>query len=110
MSENKTLKQTEPSTTSLVNGYNVRYVQSGFNGVRTGTFLQTDKKEWLERSKEQNKITFKFTETNRDEWSVYLYDPTRNVRLQLDLWTKKIYYSDSNTPRRELYQILNVLD
>jgi len=32
---------------------------------------------------------FTFEERTRDEWSVYLYDSSRDVRLQLDLWRKK---------------------
>ena len=48
---------------------------------------------------------FNFNEVNRDEWSVYLHDPSRDVRIQIDLHTRKIYYSDAHSPRRELYSI-----
>jgi hypothetical protein len=39
--------------------------------------------------------SFTFNEEHRDEWSVYLVDHSRGVRIQLDLWTKDITYHDT---------------
>ncbi|NMD08974.1 MAG: hypothetical protein GYA66_13470, partial [Phyllobacteriaceae bacterium] len=50
---------------------------------------------------------FLFTETGRDEWSVYLKDPSRDVTIQLDLYQKQIFYSDNNNPRAPLYDIVS---
>ncbi len=34
--------------------------------------------------------TFRFEERGRDEWSVYLFDPSRNVRVQIDLFVRQL--------------------
>jgi membrane-bound inhibitor of C-type lysozyme len=48
-----------------------------------------------------------FIETHRDEWSVYLYDQSRDVYLQLDLHRQLILYGQGHNGRRmqPLYQI-----
>lgn len=93
-----------------VRGEDVHHVDYGFSDKHIGSFLQTGQKKWSERSEEQNKVIYNFSETNRDEWSVYLYDDSRKVSLQLDVWVNKIYYSAPNTPRREQHQVLSALD
>jgi hypothetical protein len=51
-------------------------------------------------------VSFQFSETHRDDWSVYLQDDSRGVWLQLDLHTKKVMYRDKNTPQPwQLYTI-----
>ncbi|MEC9343521.1 MAG: hypothetical protein VYD64_06715 [Pseudomonadota bacterium] len=82
--------------TSVMNGWNVVQVNYG-----DGTFFQNGG-QWIERNP---RGTYHFTETHRDEWSVYLHDAGRNARIQLDLWQKKIYYSDPNTARMPIYTI-----
>lgn len=90
-----------------VNGDSVRRVNFGFKEKQIGSFIQTDKKEWSEYSEEKDKNIFKFNEVNRDEWSVYLYDVSRSISIQLDLWKNKVYFNDKNTTCKELYQILS---
>jgi len=51
-------------------------------------------------------IRFQFEEQDRDDWSVYLYDGSRNVDIQTDLWTGKIMYAAGGEPLRELYEVL----
>ena len=50
--------------------------------------------------------TFAFEEQGRDEWSVYMYDASRDVHLQLDLWRKKILYAAGSDPKVDLYDII----
>ena len=83
-----------------VNGRNVNVVESP-----QATFGQIGQKNWVEENK-QGKRIFSFAETNRDDWSVYLRDRSRNVRLQLDIHRKKVGYSDASNPAtRDLYLI-----
>jgi hypothetical protein len=50
--------------------------------------FQMEGSYWVERN---NQGSNKFTETGRDEWSVYLKDVARaGVTVQLDLWVKKV--------------------
>lgn len=50
--------------------------------------FQMEGNYWMERN---NQGVNKFTETGRDEWSVYLKDVSRaGVTVQLDLWVKKV--------------------
>jgi len=50
--------------------------------------------------------TFTFEEQGRDEWSVYMYDASRDVSLQLDLWRKKILYAVGSDPKVDIYDII----
>jgi hypothetical protein len=52
-------------------------------------------------------VTFRFVEQNRDEWSVYLLDASRNVRIQIDLFRKKIGYAAGSAPSSDLYDVLD---
>ena len=50
--------------------------------------------------------TFVFQETQRDEWSVYLNDSSRDVQLDVDLFKRQIFYADKGTERRPQYRII----
>ena len=67
-------------------GWSVTKVMTG-----SSTFLNIGQGQWLEDGTGSN---FVFQETGRDEWSVYLFDARRNVRLQLDLHRRVILLSD----------------
>lgn len=97
-----------PPSVGGVNGRNVNVVGFGNNqGRKLGTFRQTGRKTWIEQNARGQK-TFSFTERGRDDWSVYLYDASRNVSLQLDLHRKKVGYSDSSSSRkRDIYNIIS---
>src|SRR5262249_56072488 len=77
-------------------------------GGKHAAFVQTHPKKWEERSSGK-KTEFNFDETGRDDWSVYLKDPSRGVSIQLDLWRNKIRYSDATTPWRGQYDILSAM-
>jgi hypothetical protein len=90
--------QAQPGT--QVNGYNVSYV-----AFDRGSFRQ-DGKRWTEYDI-NNRPVFTFDETGRDDWSVYLYDRSRNVRLQLDLHRRKIGYGENDQRVSDLYDIVS---
>jgi hypothetical protein len=81
-----------------VNGRNVTIVNTA-----TGVFELSPGKVWTERGADG--ATFTFAEQNRDDWSVYLFDASRSVNLQLDLHRRQIFYSDPNSSQRPLYAI-----
>ncbi len=90
------------------NAYLVNEVSiQSFDGRPLGIYRQTGEKFWIEYDKNEN-ARFRFKETARDIWSVYLLDDSRNVKIQLDLHRKMIIYSDANTTRTDLYALNNV--
>ncbi|MEZ4888118.1 MAG: RICIN domain-containing protein [Chitinophagales bacterium] len=91
----------------VVNGETTVEVKFGRNGGNLGVFKQVgNTKTWKETGRRVGSSTFTFTETHRDEWSVYLHDQSRNVYIQLDLHTKKVMYSAGNQTKTPLYEIL----
>lgn len=85
-----------------VNGRNVVFVR-----FPDGTFEQKAVNGWIETSnRNPGTAAFRFVEQNRDDWSVYLFDASRNVYIQLDLHRKEIMYNAGNEPRRPLYRIV----
>ncbi len=79
---------------------------NGFNAGSVfypgGRFVNTSQGVWIETNRDGNHY---FKEAGRDEWSVYLYDQNRSVRIQLDLFKREIFYSAPNVNRRVLYGI-----
>lgn len=96
-----------PYSRDGVNGYNVQIVQFGQQGQQQGSFVQTGPGQWQEQPAHAGGNAFAFEERQRDDWSVYLFDASRGVAIQLDLHTRIVYYSDAQSPRRELYQVLS---
>ena len=94
-----------PPQAPAVNGRNVTEVAFGRGNQRFGTYTQTGNRQWLEVPAARGNPRHNFAETNRDDWSVYLSDRSRNVHLQLNLHTKKVMYSDARSSRRPLYDI-----
>ncbi|GEM_PF-5101164 len=83
---------TGPIITPLVNGYNVSYTSFGVDAnTMLGAFRQVDMMTWAEDGLDGNIGIFTFTETARDEWSVYLYDASRQLRLQIDLFLDGVF-------------------
>ena len=96
-----------PYSREGVNGYNVQIVHYGQQGQQQGSFVQTGPGQWQEQPTHAGGNAFAFEERQRDDWSVYLFDASRGVAIQLDLYTRIVYYSDAQSPRRELYQVLS---
>lgn len=84
---------------SDVNGWNVQNVQ-----VERASFARQADGSWVELDA-NGRVTFRFVEVQRDEWSVYLNDPSRNVQLQLDLFRRKVSYGTGGGSRSDLYDI-----
>ena len=81
-----------------VNGRNVVEVRTP-----TGRFKMKRGGAWVERGNDGAK--FNFQETHRDDWSVYLVDNSRNMRLQIDIHRKLILFAVGNGPMQPLYNI-----
>jgi hypothetical protein len=82
------------------NGWNVDYYK--YDG---GYFIrQSDK--WVEYSPHN---TFTFQETGRDDWTAYLYDSGRGVRLFLDIWKGTVFYQENGKDSFALYYMTDRL-
>src|SRR5690242_17405376 len=80
-------------------GANVRSASYG-----RGVYRQTGPRTWGEFDA-AGKQTNSFVEEARDEWSVFLFDPARNVRIQIDLYRKKIRYAENGGSYVDLYDV-----
>lgn len=81
------------------NGRNVQQVF--FN---RGSFKKIGARQWSEYDS-QGRAVFNFMETNRDAWSVYLHDRSRNVQIQLDLHRKWVSYGQNGGSKSDIYKI-----
>lgn len=72
---------------ATVKGWNVAHVV--YSGNNPGEFQYTGYNSWVEYKKGKSSPHARFTETHRDEWSVYLRK-NDGARIQLDLHTKKV--------------------
>ncbi len=96
------------ATPAAVKGPNLTAVEVGAlggAGAALGQYRQTAALAWAEVPA-TGQISFRFDEVGRDEWSVYLVDRSRGVKLRLDLYLKTVFYSDAGAPTdRPLYAI-----
>ncbi len=92
----------------LTKGTNAKRVGFGNGTSKIGDFVNTGGTGWQEI--QFNGKKFNFVEQNRDEWSVYLKDNSRNIYIQLDLYTKKVKYNAAGDPPVNLYNNYNVSD
>ncbi|MGB0929350.1 MAG: DUF7452 domain-containing protein [Chitinophagales bacterium] len=94
-------------SSAKVNGWLAQEVTySGNKGVR-GKFVQKDGKGWVEVDLVKGKTIFNFTETQRDDWSVYLFDKSRNAHVQLDLHTNQVMFATNKAKKRPIYNIVD---
>ena len=84
-----------------VSGWNTTYVR-----FSDGYYAKQADGSWGEFNL-AGQITFRFAEMQRDEWSVYLNDASRNVQIQLDLFRRKISYGTGGGPRSDLYDVVS---
>ncbi|WP_424983863.1 MliC family protein [Maritalea sp. S77] len=87
-----------------VNGYVVSQVNHAL-----GSFANAGNGQWHEIDM-QGQVTFQFQEEYRDEWSVYLFDASRNVSIQIDLYRGQISYAVGSDPKTDLYSITDAFD
>jgi hypothetical protein len=97
--------QTPASAPIGANGRNAQVVEFGFAGAKQGEFRLTGTRAWGEFGQD-DVARFRFEEQNRDEWSVYLYDRTRNIYIQLDMYTRKVLYGPAYGSLNEIYKVL----
>lgn len=69
------------------NGRNVTAVVAG-----PSRFGLLPYRRWVEGTTDG---VFEFEELYRDDWSVYLFDRSRSVRLQIDLHRRQVFYADN---------------
>lgn len=69
----------------------------------SGAFTYVDKKTWVEDNSDGR---HRFTETARDEWSVYLDVDNGGYAIQIDLYKKQIFITEKGKNQRELYSVL----
>ena len=98
--------QETAAPTTEVSAATLKLVEFGRNSQILGVYRQIDAENWVEKSY-SNDASFKFKEASRDEFSVYLHDPIRNIDIELDLETHAVLYSDKNRKDVEIYKIIN---
>lgn len=91
-------------SSATINGFSVTRVEISDGSSIVGNFHQNNDGTWSEDSTTESN-RFVFNETARDEWSVYLNDPSRGMDLQLDLFTKTVKIGG-----QDLYLIVNSSD
>ncbi|MBL6752211.1 MAG: hypothetical protein ISP90_16955 [Nevskia sp.] len=90
-----------------INGRTATVVVFGQSGQKLGDYRQIKPNRWAETGADGS-VHFRFNEMQRDDWSVYLVDPSRGVRIQLDLYTRQVKYADATSPaQRPLYDVLS---
>jgi hypothetical protein len=94
-------------TGTKLKAWNVDWVAytNGINKTNPIGYFVNRENEFWEEITETGRVNFQFREQNRDEWSVYLYDISRNVSIQLDMHLLEVFYSDEKNSRRLLYYI-----
>lgn len=85
-------------------GRNVTQITYSNGNQTLGRFEQTGVNQWIEYS-DHNNSQFRFIERTRDDWSVYLFDGSRDVAIQLDLHRKKVVYRQGNQVAVDIYSI-----
>jgi len=88
-----------PAADAPATGANVKSAAYG-----QGSYRQTGPRSWGEFDA-AGRQTNAFVEEARDEWSVFLFDPARNVRIQIDLYRKKIRYAENGGSYADLYDV-----
>jgi hypothetical protein len=94
-------------TSSKVNGLLVSRVgYSDGSGRVIGELDSQTRGQWVDRSLLNGKVKHRFREVNRDEWSVYLQEKSKNVAIQIDLYTRMVTSSQiSGSDRHQIYRV-----
>jgi hypothetical protein len=93
---------TTTDTSTPINGRNVRVVTH-----TKGQFVQINATTWHEKGT-NGQTSFTYVELGRDDWSVFLHDKKRDVRITLNLWKKEITYKPASaTNFRKIFTITN---
>lgn len=91
------------STSGRVNGRTATEAQyTSFDGHDLGVYRHTGDGVWCEFDR-LGTAHFVFDETNRDDWSVYLHDQSRDVAIQLDFHRSRVVYRNGSNDPADLY-------
>lgn len=93
-----------------VTAANVDRIEIQSHGLRRGEIYRTESGVWQERTnpideKPANDQVFDYTEAARTTTAVLLRDAYRGIELELDLASRKVFYSDNNISRQPIYDI-----
>lgn len=99
------LRLTSGQASQSANGRNVEMIEYHNGAEGRGTLSKDASGKWVERNL-LGTTSFTFNEVSRDDWSVYLQDPSRNVALQIDLYTSKVMYGVVGGNKTPIYNIL----
>ena len=88
----------------LVNGYMLTEAAFAEGKAR---FVSTDDGLWTEYGGDGEPLAV-FKEEGRDDWSVYLFDAGRNLRIQLDVWRRMVGISVDGKPMEDFHPITRV--
>jgi hypothetical protein len=94
----------ESATITLVNRVDIGDSDAS---VASGTLRQTALHAWVEDSVKDGRDRFQFVETDRDDRSIYLFDASRKVMLQIDTIGNTVFYGDPTVRRREQFRIFS---
>lgn len=92
------LMNSNPLAAQGINGFNV--IRANYYG---GLFQLIGNSDWIEVTDDAE--TYRFSETQRDDWSVYMYDASRDIRLQIDIHRQMVTIAVGNEPLHDLYPI-----
>ena len=81
---------TNNSTTKKVKASTLKAVNVSKAGKAAGSFEKIGNKKWGEFKLNKNTIHAEFEETHRGPFSVFLHDKKRNIKVILNLHTKKV--------------------
>jgi len=91
-----------PLAAQGINGFNV--IRANYDG---GLFQLMGNDEWVEVTDDGE--AYRFQETQRDEWSVYMFDASRNIRLQIDIHRQMTTVAGGGESLHDLYPITSAL-
>ncbi len=95
---------TTASAGPLVNGYMLTEAAFAEGKAR---FASAEDGLWTEYGGDGEPMSV-FKEEGRDDWSVYLFDAGRNLRIQLDAWRRMVGISMDGKPMEDFHPITRV--
>ena len=94
----------------MLKAQKVQWVQIKQGNNFQGYFIKRDGMNWEETSTNPDNVRFKFEQKYINDWSIYLYDESRDVTILLYLDILEIQYAVEDNPLRAVYSIGNYGD
>lgn len=89
------------ASTWSADGWNANRIEYARGGRLIGEFRQSGE-GWVEL---RGGREYRFEESGRDDHNVWLYDSARDLRIQLDLQARQVWYTERGGPRQRLYDM-----